>query len=93
MSEHVGEKTEQPTPRKLEEALKKGQFARSPEVQTVFVLLGGIVALFFVGRDMWQQLASAVAMTLAHLHDTAISSGTLSASGWPAWRRVRRRRP
>ena len=77
MSEHVGEKTEQPTPRKLEEALKKGQFARSPEVQTVFVLLGGIVALFFVGRDMWQQLASAVAMTLAHLHDTAISSGTL----------------
>ena len=44
MPEHAGEKTEQATPRRLEEALKKGQFARSPEVQTVFVLCGGLIA-------------------------------------------------
>ena len=77
MSEQIGEKTEQATPRKLEDAVKKGQFPRSAEVQTAFVLLGGILALFFVGSDMWRQLAAAVAMTLAHLHDTAISTGTL----------------
>ena len=38
MPDHAGEKTEQPTPRRLEEAIKQGQFARSGEVQTVFVL-------------------------------------------------------
>ena len=29
MSEQTGEKTEQPTPKRLEEALNKGQIARS----------------------------------------------------------------
>lgn len=57
MSEHVGEKTEQATPKRLEEALKKGQFARSPEVQTVFVLCGGLIALRVAGLDAWQRLA------------------------------------
>ena len=42
MSEQLGEKTEQATPRKLEEALKKGQFPRSAEVQTVFVLAAAL---------------------------------------------------
>jgi flagellar biosynthetic protein FlhB len=45
MSENTGEKTEQPTRKKLEEAHKKGQFARSAEVQTVFVLMGALMAL------------------------------------------------
>ena len=45
MSEQIGEKTEQPTARHLEEALKKGQIARSREVQTVFVLMAGLLAL------------------------------------------------
>ncbi len=40
-NDNTSEKTEQPTPRKLEEALKHGQIARSAEVQTAFVLLGG----------------------------------------------------
>ena len=38
----------QATPRRLEEAWKKGQFARSAEVQTVLVLFGGVLALLFV---------------------------------------------
>jgi flagellar biosynthetic protein FlhB len=57
MAEHVGEKTEQATPKRLEEALRKGQFARSPEVQTVFVLCGGLIALRVSGLDAWQRLA------------------------------------
>ena len=40
MSEQVGEKTEQATPRRLEEAVKHGQFARSAEVQTALVEAG-----------------------------------------------------
>src|SRR3989442_1166622 len=74
MSEHHGEKTEQPTPRRLEEALKHGQIARSPEVQTVFVLLGGLAALVFGGQEIWQNLVGAPGATLGHLHDTNITS-------------------
>ena len=59
MPEHAGEKTEQATPRRLEEALKKGQFARSPEVQTVFVLCAGLIALRMAGLGAWEKLALA----------------------------------
>ncbi len=77
MSEQTGEKTEQATPKKLEEALKKGQGPRSAEVQTVFVLLGGLAALAFTGRDTWRQFVGATVMTFGHLHDTALTSGAL----------------
>jgi flagellar biosynthetic protein FlhB len=79
MAESTGEKTEQPTHRKLEDALKKGQIARSAEVQTVFVLLGGLTALTFAGREIWQQLVGATVMTLGHLHDTTITANSLQA--------------
>ena len=73
MDEQVGEKSEQATPRKLEEAWKKGQFARSSEVQTVFVLFGGLVALLFTGRDIWGHLGLQMYSSLAHIHETTVS--------------------
>lgn len=72
MSEQRGEKTEQATPRRLEEAWKKGQFARSAEVQTVFVLFSGVVALMFTGREVWRHLGQLMYGTFAHLHETAV---------------------
>ena len=77
MSEQTGEKTEQPTPRKLEEAIKHGQIPRSPEVQTVFVLMGSLAALAFCGPEIWQQLVGAMVLTLSHLHDTSLSVNSL----------------
>jgi flagellar biosynthetic protein FlhB len=77
MSEQTGEKTEQPTPRRLEDALKRGQVARSAEVQTVFVLLGGLAALSFAGQETWRNLAGATMAMLGHLHDTSITSNSL----------------
>lgn len=76
MSE-LAEKTEQPTPRKLEDALKKGQIARSAEVQTVAVLLGGLAALVFAGHEIWQYLVGATVVTFAHLHDTPLTANSL----------------
>ena len=74
MSQHQsGEKTEQATPRRLEEAIKKGQFARSAEVQTVFVLLGGLIALKFVGADLWQKLVNVQTSILGHLHEVPLT--------------------
>ena len=49
MADSAGEKTERATPKRLEEAFKKGQIARSMEVQTVFVL-GSIASGIFVFR-------------------------------------------
>ncbi len=77
MAEHTGEKTEQPTQRRLEDALKRGQIARSAEVQTVFVLLGGLAALSFAGQETWRNLAGATAAMLGHLHDTSITGNSL----------------
>ena len=72
----AGEKTEQATPKKLEEAWKKGQFARSAEVQTAFVLIAAMVAMMFSGREMWQLMAYSQTAILGHLHEIPI---TLSA--------------
>jgi flagellar biosynthetic protein FlhB len=77
MNEHYGEKTEQPTPRRLEEALKRGQIARSAEVQTALVLLGGLAALVFTGQESWNQLVGATVASFGHLHDTQLSPGAL----------------
>ncbi len=77
MSSEHGEKTEQPTQRRLEDAQKKGQIARSAEVQTVLVLLGGLTGLTFFGYDAWTQLASALMGMLGHLHDTPLSQSSI----------------
>ena len=58
MSDNQGEKTELPTQRKLDEAIKHGQFPRSAEVQTVAVLFGSLMALQFTGQALWEQLAN-----------------------------------
>src|ERR1017187_5189999 len=81
MSEQTGEKTEQPTQRKLEEAIKKGQTPRSAEVQTVFVLLGGVAALTFSGRETWQLLVNTEVQTFSHLYNTPIFADSLQGYG------------
>lgn len=67
MAEHAGEKTEQATPKRLEEAIRKGQFARSAEVQTVFVLCSGLIALRVAGLDIWEKLAHVIVGILTDL--------------------------
>jgi flagellar biosynthesis protein FlhB len=77
MPDHAGEKTEQPTPRRLEEAIKQGQFARSSEVQTVFVLGAAMIAFKFTGHELWNRLVSTQYSVFSHLHDVNITMDTL----------------
>ena len=72
MSEHTGDKTEQATAKRLEQAYNKGQFARSAEVQTVFVLMSALLALTFSGPEIWRVLANSQVAMLSHLHDTPL---------------------
>jgi flagellar biosynthetic protein FlhB len=73
MADSAGEKTEKATPKRLEEAFKKGQLARSMEVQTVFVMAASILALSFSGPEIWKTLANTMVASLGHLHDTPLS--------------------
>src|ERR1700733_9332909 len=73
MSDKAGEKTEKPTGKRLEEAVNKGQIARSPEVQTVFVLGGALLALGMTGGEMWRTMAQSCISTFGHLHDTPLT--------------------
>jgi flagellar biosynthetic protein FlhB len=52
-----GEKTEDPTAKKLSEARKKGQIARSKDLGTMFVLVGSAVAIMLVGSMLTESLA------------------------------------
>lgn len=73
----AAEKTEQPTPRRLEDAQKRGQIPRSTEIQTVMVLLGGVGALDLFGGESWSILQGAVTGTLSHLHDISLSTTSI----------------
>lgn len=79
MSEHAGEKTEQATQKRLDEAVKRGQFARSAEVQTIFVVMSAVLALKLTGGDLINNLAQAHLAILGHLYDIPLSINVLQA--------------
>jgi flagellar biosynthetic protein FlhB len=77
--EQTGEKTEQPTTRRLEEAVRNGQFPRSAEVQTVAVILATVFALGISGHEIWRHLVRGFNGILGHLHDIPIGFDTLQS--------------
>lgn len=68
----AGDKTEQASPKRLDQAFNKGQFARSAEVQTVFVLTAALTALMFAGPEIWRVMGNAQISVLTHLNDTPL---------------------
>jgi type III secretion protein U len=51
-----GEKTEQPSPKKIRDARQKGQVARSQEVVTTFTLTALVAYLWFNARSIQEQM-------------------------------------
>ena len=74
MAEDQGEKTEQPTQRRLEEALSQGQIPISSEVQTAFALLTLLTGFSIVGGRLWRGMVSAFQGVLGYLHELRIST-------------------
>lgn len=81
MSE-LAEKTEEATPKKLEEAQRKGQIPKSQEVQTLFVFLTGTVALAFTAKQVWGHLVAAQYGMLGNLHDIALTMDSMPRYTW-----------
>jgi len=82
MAENEPERTEQPTPKRLEEARKRGQVPRSTELSAAAVLLTAGGGLHFLGRYMGGQLdglmSSALALSREQSMDETFMLATLS---------------
>ncbi len=77
----AGEKTEQPTPRRLEDARKKGQVARSREVDSALILLATFGAFRFGGEYMWTAAESLMIETFAGLDRDPLTTDLSSVVG------------
>jgi flagellar biosynthetic protein FlhB len=56
----AGDKTEKPTPKKLDDARKKGQVAKSADVNGSVVLITALGVLVITGPKMWNRLGVAM---------------------------------
>ncbi|QDQ28079.1 flagellar type III secretion system protein FlhB [Chitinimonas arctica] len=68
------ERTEDPSPRRLEEARAKGQVARSTELVTFSVLMTGVVALISMGGGMLDALKRIMVLNL-HFDRAVLGDG------------------
>src|SRR3954469_1255938 len=59
-----GEKTEKATPKRREESRKKGQVARSQDLNGAFVLIGGLIAVAVWGPHMMDKLGESMRSTI-----------------------------
>ncbi|MDU3815651.1 MAG: flagellar biosynthesis protein FlhB [Pantoea sp.] len=62
------EKTESPTPHRLEKARKEGQIPRSRELTSLLMLVTGLMVLWMGGESMARQLAEMVASGFSFDH-------------------------
>src|SRR4051794_21966433 len=67
MPEDHGNKTEEPTEKRLQEAVAEGRFARTPDLTIVFVLSAAMMALSSGGRALSLQIANLSIGIFAHL--------------------------
>ncbi|WP_186400178.1 flagellar biosynthesis protein FlhB [Stappia sp. P2PMeth1] len=72
------EKTEDPTQKKLEDALKKGDVAKSQEVSTWFAMLGTGLVVALLAPGAADSLQAALRGYLAHSHQIPVDGGGLS---------------
>lgn len=72
MAEESGEKTEQPTQARLDEARRKGDVVKSQEVPTWFMMLGAAAVLAGAG-PLAHQLVSPLVSLLDHPHAFSLS--------------------
>lgn len=72
MAQNQGDRTEKPTPRRLREARRKGQVARSRDLGSAISLAAVLGAFAWLGRPLVEGMGAAVAEGLARLPGTAV---------------------
>jgi flagellar biosynthetic protein FlhB len=78
MAEESGqERTEEPTPKRLEDARRKGQIPRSRELNTLAVLMAGVVGLGIFSRSLGEGLAKLMRVNFRLEREDLLSSDAL----------------
>lgn len=77
-SESGADKSEEPTGKRLEESRKKGQIARSRELNTVAVTMAGIGGLLVYGGDFGQALLELMRGNFALSRDVLLDDGSMA---------------
>ena len=72
------EKTEAPTPRRLQEARRKGDVAKSMEVPSAAVLLAGLLTLYFASTYMLERIYYMLRHYLGNLHSIDVAPGSMA---------------
>lgn len=76
------DKTEQPTPKRKEEARKKGQVAKSMEVNTAIILATGSLLLLGYGPFMFRHFAEMGIQIFGNVSTYKITATTLPGLAW-----------
>ena len=71
------EKTEDPTQKRLEEALKRGDVVKSQEVNTWFVIAGATLVLMAFSGGMSTDLTTTMRGLIANAHDISVDGPAL----------------
>src|SRR5579872_4804697 len=79
MAEDNGDtdKTEEPTQKRLEEALKRGDVVKSQEVNTWFVIAGAALVLMAFSGAMGKDLTTTMRGLLVNAHDIEVDGPAL----------------
>ena len=85
---HDQDKTEPATPKKREEARKKGQVANSREIPSVLVLLSALSVFYFTGGWMLNQVAAIMRTVFGQVSSAEMGVQTVHALLWYLFQKV-----
>ena len=71
------EKTEQATPKRREDARKKGQVAKSTEVNSALVLLFAIIILQFAGLFLYSRISYLIRDVIGNIHTIVVTQDNI----------------
>jgi len=71
------ERTEQPTPKRRREAREKGNVAKSTEINSVLVLLMGIIVLRIAGPWIFDQVGSTIAKSFGMISNPQLDQASI----------------
>src|SRR5688500_19480628 len=80
MAETAAERTEQATPKRLDEARKKGQVPRSTDLSMAAVCIAAAAAIYTLGRGAAQHFAELMRGSLSLRPEQAVGENVI----WPA---------
>jgi flagellar biosynthetic protein FlhB len=76
--EDQDQKTEQPTEKRLSEAMEKGQFARSPELSVLIMLAAALGVLALTARSSAEAVGQYAVEMFTHYTTTSVTPGSMT---------------